>query len=271
MKRFFKTILTIFSAYNFFDAIVILVSYVRFVARSRFSENKQHFDSVINFSLTFPNRSVLFGQLVEIFFARVYKIRSEKRVQKIIDCGSNIGVSVLYFKWRCPRADILCFEPNPEAFRYLQDNMKNNQLENIQARQLALGNNTRQASLFIEDVVQASTGASLAESVSLSKKDSVQVEVVPLSGFIQSNVDYVKLDVEGAEFEIIEDLKKNNKLHFISQLSIEYHFSILGSELFTKLISILKESGFICMYQHSPMHKSDGQMSGTSIISAWRE
>ena len=41
----------------------------------------------------------------------------------IIDCGANIGISVLEWKSRWPMARVICFEPDPDAFRLLEMNI----------------------------------------------------------------------------------------------------------------------------------------------------
>ena len=37
-----------------------------------------------------------------------------------VDCGANIGVSVLEWKTRWPQSRVICFEPDPFAFAILQ-------------------------------------------------------------------------------------------------------------------------------------------------------
>ena len=50
----------------------------------------------------------------------------------IIDCGANIGVSVLEWKTRWPHAEIICFEPDPFASKILQMNVDKNDIPGIQ-------------------------------------------------------------------------------------------------------------------------------------------
>src|SRR6266404_2067922 len=66
----------------------------------------------------------LFGKLVyfyspaeflhglhEIFISKIYDQQLDKRPY-IIDCGANIGLSIIYMKQRYPEAEILAFEPD---------------------------------------------------------------------------------------------------------------------------------------------------------------
>lgn len=59
-------------------------------------------------------------------------------VTLILDCGSNIGMSILYFKHVYPKARIIGFEPDPAIFPYLQENMTRNGLKDVQLVQAAL-------------------------------------------------------------------------------------------------------------------------------------
>src|SRR5260370_28727380 len=49
----------------------------------------------------------------EIFLARAYFFRSEASSPLIFDCGSNIGLSILFFKHLYPNCRIVSFEPDP--------------------------------------------------------------------------------------------------------------------------------------------------------------
>ena len=42
----------------------------------------------------------------------------------IIDCGANIGISLIYLKMVLPQSKIIAFEPDPFLFDYLTRNIK---------------------------------------------------------------------------------------------------------------------------------------------------
>lgn len=63
----------------------------------------------------------------------------------IIDCGANIGVSVLEWKYRWPTSRIICFEPDPFAFEILETNIKKNDLPNVLGVCAAISNQEGQA------------------------------------------------------------------------------------------------------------------------------
>jgi hypothetical protein len=71
------------------------------------------------------------------------------------------------------------------------------------------------------------------------------VKAGKLSAYIDGPVDLVKLDVEGAEWDVMTDLKNSGKLSLIRRLIIEYHHKI-GSQAscLGRFLSLLEEEGF---------------------------
>ena len=47
----------------------------------------------------------------------------QNHLHKFIDCGANIGISILFFKKQYPDCTIMAFEPNPHAFPLLEKNV----------------------------------------------------------------------------------------------------------------------------------------------------
>ena len=63
---------------------------------------------------------------LEVFMKEDYKVKLDREDPNIIDCGSNIGMSILYFKKEYPNAKIWGFEPLPENYNILEENIKQN-------------------------------------------------------------------------------------------------------------------------------------------------
>lgn len=62
----------------------------------------------------------------EIFIEPSYFFRTERPHPLIVDCGSNIGMSVIFFKLLYPDARVLAFEPDPAPFELLEQNIRTN-------------------------------------------------------------------------------------------------------------------------------------------------
>src|SRR5437899_3016680 len=75
----------------------------------------------------------------EIFARECYRFTSNKPSPVILDCGANIGMATLYFKWLYPAAQINAFEPDPTTFSALNDNVSRNRLQGVSVHNIALG------------------------------------------------------------------------------------------------------------------------------------
>jgi len=147
----------------------------------------------------------------------------------IIDAGANIGISTLFFKSQYPHAKIIAFEPDPKTFELLKRNVEENALKGVELHNVALGSNEEPVAFYVRsDTPEGDIGASvIKQHVEYFHKCNTTKITVPcqmLSKFIHGPVDLLKLDVEGSEGKIIEDLKEN--LRQIKNLIMEYHYNI---------------------------------------------
>lgn len=79
-----------------------------------------------NFTIHFDNFYAFFAIFTELFIYNIYYSRIGKDNPFIVDCGANIGMAVLYFKYLYPGAKIECYEPDRETFLILQKNVISN-------------------------------------------------------------------------------------------------------------------------------------------------
>ena len=180
-----------------------------------------------------------------IFLAREYRFEPRTARPRILDCGSNIGLSLLFFKREFPECTIEAFEPDPQTFALLQRNVKRNSLEGIELHNQAVAGSAGPRDLFRDPGRPGSTAMSLREECGLPRGETV--EGVPLSGFVHEDVDLLKLDVEGAELEVIEDLARTGRIQRIHQIVVEYHPALFaGRDGFSWLRQTLEQSGFEC-------------------------
>ncbi len=89
---------------------------------ARFKEVKVQFNSIYEFHI--PDAASFLSTYKEIFVDEIYKFSLEKdKKYQIIDCGANIGVSLLYFYKNYPMAQIVGYEADPYIFKYLNSNI----------------------------------------------------------------------------------------------------------------------------------------------------
>lgn len=137
----------------------------------------------------------------QVFIDRQYELPVPmERVRTLLDGGANVGLSTLYFLMRCPDAFVLAFEPDPENYRYA---VVNTQVFASRVRMLPMALWSRDEQL---DLVKGD--AAWASSVRMSESPSLPVEGVSIAGALQlcgwSHVDLIKLDIEGAEIDILD-------------------------------------------------------------------
>src|SRR6266487_3582389 len=68
-----------------------------------------------NLTFSFINENEFEGMYNETFKYNQYRFTADTSAPFILDCGSNIGVSVVYFKTLYPQAKIIAFEPSPDT------------------------------------------------------------------------------------------------------------------------------------------------------------
>jgi FkbM family methyltransferase len=173
----------------------------------------------------------------EIFEKEIYKIAFQTPTPLIIDCGANIGISVLYFKALAPQAKIIAYEPDTANFELLQKNTQH--LKNVQNVKAAVWINEHD--LQFEDVgaqgSKISTG-NTAHGISLKI-----VKAVRLRTLLQNEaVDLLKIDIEGAEYEVIKDCK--DALSNVKNIFLEYHGTFNKQQQLLELLQIVNDAGF---------------------------
>jgi len=182
----------------------------------------------------------------EIFEGGEYWFACDRSDPTILDCGSHIGLSVAWFKQRFPKARIIAFEPDPESFQLLQTNVANNGLEGVELLNLAVAPARGTARFYGDFGVAAPTGSahSLRQDWGAQRSDqSILVNTVPLGDYITGPVDYLKVDIEGAETEVMKSIR--TRLHLVRAVGLEFHGT--GREAVADeedLVRLLRDSGF---------------------------
>lgn len=131
-----------------------------------------------------------------------------------LDVGSYIGFWSLYVANEFPDSTVIAIEPNPVAFMLLKKNVSINGFKNIKTFNCALLNETRRMKFLIAK--HKNLGGSrliIKEHNFLPKGEIIDVEVVKASDFLKQlnvdRIDAIKIDVEGYEINILQDIFEN--------------------------------------------------------------
>ncbi|HEY4596084.1 MAG TPA: FkbM family methyltransferase [Thermoanaerobaculia bacterium] len=198
--------------------------------------------------LTFRYRNAPeFDLLVrEIFEGGEYDFPCDSVEPVILDCGSHIGLSVAWFKRRFPEARITAFEPDPKNFELLQANVAANGFEGVELLNVALASERGTARFygqFKADEPMASSHSLKEDWGTQRTKSWILVPTVPLGDYITGPVDYLKLDIEGMELEVLRSIA--SRLHLVKALGLEFHGTGSTAERDEEeILGLLRVSGF---------------------------
>lgn len=173
----------------------------------------------------------------------------------VLDLGANIGYfSLLSARLTGPTGKVFSFEPEPNNFRYLTENLKLNGYAHAHPFNIAASNESGTISLFVceydsgHHTIKNEKGISSYKEGGASKE--IAIEAVKLDQFLKDKtdrVDFIKMDVEGAEALALEGmkelLKKNGDVTVIMEF-FPYFISAMGSSPERMVSMILDELGF---------------------------
>lgn len=235
------------------------------VSRKKIKEER-----FLGYRVTFPSFMDFFCLFVEIFGIQEYKFISSKESPFIIDCGSNWGMSIIYFKYFYPHARIIAIEANKNTVEYLKNNIKLNNFSGITVYNAVLAEQEGIHPFFINNKNDgwslSDTGVTNAVS-SRSDFSQVMVKTIQLSKLLTQKIDLLKLDIEGMEGEVLHEAR--HKLHIINEIILEYHGSMNTSKyLFNTITSLLKKSGFVYIISSGKNLIPQSLSNGLRIIQA---
>ncbi len=189
----------------------------------------------------------------EMFEREIYKFRSKNNPPYIIDCGSNIGLSVIYFKRCFPGAKIVAFEADEEIFKILKNNIKSFEYKNIGLIQKAVWNKAG----YVEFYSDGADGGRITPNQDARRKE--RVATVRLSSYLNEPVDLLKLDIEGSEVEVLRDCA--NQLNTVDKIFVEYHSLAGQPQQLSELLEILQKANFkyyvesVCKISTQPLYE----------------
>jgi FkbM family methyltransferase len=196
--------------------------------------------------IEFSDEQPIFNNYNEFFVDKIYDDLNIKNLDCCFDLGANVGLFTKYLKTiNCNK--VFCFEPNKLAFESLEKNLKNE--DNIKLFNLAVSHNNKPLRLYIDD------GNSLISSACDVKNNYYDVQTTTLKDILLENkidnVDLIKIDIEGMEFDLIDNLD-DSIFNKVDRFLIEYHDFYFkdGAEKLEGLKSKLSYNGYNIVNKH---------------------
>lgn len=185
------------------------------------------------------------------------KLSKNISIKTIVDVGANTGGYAKEMRMRFPKAKIYAIEPHPKTFKTLLGLTKKNK---ILAYNQGFGNHVGKGELwdFASDAVLkytqptstlASTLKKVVEDLHKQKAQKYVFEMNTLDNFTKKNeikrIDFLNIDVEGAELSVLQGAKNLLKNNNISFIQFEFNeMNVYSRTLFKDFIDILPKRIF---------------------------
>jgi FkbM family methyltransferase len=181
----------------------------------------------------------------------------------VLDIGAGLGDFTIYAAKSGPHSRIYAYEPFPESYALLQENLKLNAVDNVQSFPYAVsdGRSARLALALHGEAVQhraalASSPVAATVDVPCTSLDRV------LSDAGLSRCDFLKIDVEGAEYSILLGAS-DEALSAFRRVCLEYHDGVTPYS-HADLVRFLQDKGYQVRTHSNPVHGHLG------LLYAWR-
>lgn len=208
-------------------------SFLRLVWAKRFQEKTLNLNGR-PFKIT--DSASFVAMYLDIFGHEGYKFETQKVEPYIIDCGANIGLSLVYFNQLYPNAKIIAFEPDPKLFAICKTNTAYFQ-EKVKIYPYAVWN--EETTLYFES--EGADGGRI-ENNQTQNQNVIEVKAIRLQKYLNQRIDLLKIDIEGSEIPVLEDCKET--LHWVENLFVEFHSFEKSPQRLGQLLTILENAGF---------------------------
>lgn len=165
-----------------------------------------------------------------------------------LDAGVNIGCFAISIAEKV--CQVIAFEPDKENFELLKENVKISSFKNIEFQNFAIvGNDDKTRDFFLNTKKNKGSHSFLVKR----GRDKVIVDCKNINQILKERkINKIKMDVEGAEYEILKVIEDFSKIEF---LILEFHFNALKDKNHTKyfeIVELLKKNFNIVECKNDP-------------------
>jgi FkbM family methyltransferase len=162
-----------------------------------------------------------------------------KETSCIIDIGAHLGSFTVLAAKAANQGNIYAYEPFPEKFQLLQENVKLNNLTNVRIFNLGVLGEPQTVEFFVSH--------NAGHSAFRKTDQSIKVQCTSLPAIFDDNAiehcDYLKIDCEGAEYDILFNTPKSY-FEKIGMIVLEYHDRMYEKKNVKELQTLLEEHNF---------------------------
>jgi FkbM family methyltransferase len=186
----------------------------------------------------------------EIYVRQIYDPVAPLPPQpNIVDLGSSVGLFVMFMNQRIHGGRITSFEASPAAFRHLQDNIRRMPSQNrndVKIKNVAICNYSGEIDFLLDQTNDTNVAATAFRDISkfpdIGNFISVRIPCERLDHFVDTRIDYLKCDIEGAEYQVLEDQILDPMK--IGQMAIEFHDIGKHRTEFNRIVETCVDRGY---------------------------
>ena len=194
---------------------------------------------LMGYDLHYADLLTLCPQWDDLFVRQTLRFQSAHAAPRILDCGANIGVASFYFKRLYPQARITAYEADPAVHTLLRENLKHNRAADVEVVHAAVWTGSGGVDFRCEGA-DSGTIEAFAGGLhgAIRRVPSVRLHDV----LAAEPVDLLKLDVEGAELDVLADCRE--QLRAVRTLLLDLHEFDPAKRHTPAILDLLAESGF---------------------------
>ena len=186
----------------------------------------------------------------------------------VVDIGAGIGDFSIYAAYGRPATRVFAYEPYPGSFLLLQQNLERNAIENVFPLQQAVWGNAGELTLDLStgEPLQFSSREVVVEGP--PQTEQIGVPAVTLADVLTQQslkkIDLLKLDCEGAEYEILMKATVET-LTRVRRIVMEYH-NVDAEHTQIQLIRFLESAGYSVSWEQNVVHEDIGYLFAVRLI-----
>jgi FkbM family methyltransferase len=198
--------------------------------------------------MRYADGGAFYAQLHEVFLQGAYDFSPDSRSPVLVDCGAHVGLVSIRWSKLFRDAEITAVEADPEIAAMLAHNLGAAGATNCRVLTKAAWTHDRGVSFHRSGV----------DDGHVNDGGQGKDELVPsldLAELMPDVVDFLKMDVEGAEFQLLPHLAARGKLQGVRRIFLELHEWGGETSRIPEAMHLLQKEGFDCRVVGSVLFK----------------
>jgi FkbM family methyltransferase len=156
--------------------------------------------------------TIYLDKIWEEHLAKIMSVYLDGSNGVMVDVGANIGASTIPLAAKHPQIRFHCYEPHPEIFDRLKNNIKLNNFNNVKLVNSAVSNSTEKLLKFYAQKSADNMGkSSLKLNTDIMDHDEIKIPIVSIDETFADRSEpvlLIKIDTQGTELEVLQSAKK---------------------------------------------------------------